>query len=76
MKPESISRFSFIYIVTMAKKKFVEEPVEEVVEAPKAESLKKEVKEWTYDELVLLPREEYLAVAADIKAGKAKVKPL
>ena len=61
----------------MAKKKIKEVyedlPVEEEVEvvAPKHE-----VKEWTYDELVLLPRDEYLAVAADIKAGKAKVKPL
>ena len=79
MKPESISKFNwFISSTTMAKKKIkevyedlpVEKEVEEVVPP------KHEVKEWTYDELVLLPRDEYLAVAADIKAGKAKVKPL
>ena len=77
MNPESTSKFNwFISSTTMAKKKFVEEAVEEVVETPKAEAPKKEVKVWTYEELVLLPRDEYLAVAADIKAGKAKVKPL
>ena len=56
----------------MAKKKFIEEAVEEVVKTPKAEAPKKEVKVWTYEELVKLPRDQYLAVAADIKAGKAK----
>lgn len=36
---------------------------------------KKEVKERTYDELVVLSREEYLAVEKDIREGKATVKP-
>jgi hypothetical protein len=62
--------------MAIKKKKVVEKTVEditpEVVE--KAETPKQEVKEWTYDELVLLPRAEYLQVQADIKAGRAKVK--
>jgi hypothetical protein len=66
--------------MAIRKKKVVEKAVEKpvktpVVEAEKPiETPKKEVKEWTYDELVLLPRAEYLKVEADIKAGIAKVK--
>ena len=62
------------------KKKKLEKVVEKTVEAPVEEIVKpaptpkKEVKEWTYDELVILPREEYLKVEADIRAGRAKVK--
>ena len=53
----------------------------EEVEAPKettpeiVKENKAEVKEWSYDELVLLPREEFLKVQADVKAWKAKFKP-
>ena len=53
----------------------------EEVEAPKVDTPeivkenKSEVKEWSYDELVLLPREEFLKVQADVKAWKAKFKP-
>ena len=47
--------------------KEVETKVETKVEAP-------EVKEWTYDELVAMSREDFLKAEADIKAWKAKVK--
>ena len=66
--------------MAIRKKKVVEKAVEKpvktpVVEAEKPiEATKKEVKEWTYDELVILPRAEYLKVEADIKAGRATVK--
>lgn len=60
----------------MAKKKvkeiYEELPIEE--EEVEVVAPKKEVKVWTYDELVLLSREKYLEVEADIKAGRAKVK--
>ena len=46
-------------------------PLEEEKPSKKTNS----VKEWTEDELVALPREEMYAVIADIKAGKAKIKP-
>lgn len=63
-----------------AKKKAV--AIEEV-ETPKAkapkeatpEIVEEEVKERSYDELVLLPREEFLKVQAQVRAGKAKFKP-
>ena len=45
------------------KKEVVETKVEAKVEAPK-----QEIKEWTYDELIALPREEFLKVEADVKA--------
>lgn len=45
----------------------VETKAEAKVEAP-------EVKEWTYDELVAMSREDFLKAEADIKAWKAKVK--
>lgn len=64
----------------MALKKKKAVTIEEV-EAPKVDTPeivekknKSEVKEWTYDELVLLPREEFLKVQADVKAWKAKFK--
>lgn len=65
--------------MAIKKKKVVEKTVEDIVETPVVEAVKPaapkaEVKVWTYDELVLLPRAEYLKVEADIKAGKAKVK--
>lgn len=62
-----------------AKKKVV--AIEEV-EAPKVdtpeiveEEKKPEVKEWSYDELVLLSREDFLRVENDVRLGKAKFKP-
>ena len=63
------------------KKTVVEETTEDIVETPVEETVKpvvtpkKEVKERTYDELVVLSREEYLAVEKDIREGKATVKP-
>jgi len=66
----------------MAKKEVKKKSVTiEEVEAPKettpeiVKEDKAEVKEWSYDELVLLPREEFLKVQADVKAWKAKFKP-
>ena len=64
----------------MALKKKKTVTIEEV-EAPKettpeiVKENKAEVKEWSYDELVLLPREEFLKVQADVRAWKAKFKP-
>lgn len=59
----------------------VEEAIEEVVEAkeevkPVVETPKQEVKVWTYDELVLLSRADYLKAKEDIRSGKAQLKPL
>ena len=63
------------------KKKVVERSIEDIVETPveeakPVEAPKEEVKEWTYDELVVLPREEYLKVEQAIRTGKAKVKAI
>ena len=63
------------------KKKVVEKSIEDIVETPveavkPVETPKQEVKEWTYDELVVLPREEYLKVEQAIRTGKAKVKAI
>lgn len=61
--------------MALKKKKAVtikEEALEETT--PEIVEKKSEVKEWSYDELVLLPREEFLKVQADVKAGKAKFK--
>lgn len=62
-----------------AKKKVV--TIEEV-EAPKEaapeiveEEVKPAVKEWAYDELVLLSKEDFMKVEADVRAGRAKFKP-
>ena len=52
------------------KEKASEEITPEIVEESKSK-----VKEWSYDELVLLPRDEFLKVQADVKAWKAKFKP-
>ena len=53
------------------------EPVEEEIVEHKAEPVKdsKGIKEYTEEELVVMPREELNQVIADIKAGKAKCKP-
>ena len=59
----------------MAKKTELEEDIEAVeteeVETPK----KSEWKVWTEEELAVLPREEFQKVEADIRNGKATVKP-
>ena len=68
--------------MAIKKKKVEKKVVEKAVETPvnveeivkPTPSPKEEVKEWTYDELVLLPREEYLKVEQAIRTGKAKVK--
>ena len=52
----------------------------EEVEAPKdttpeiVEEKSEPIKEWTYDELVLLSKEEFQKVEAQVRAGKAKFK--
>ena len=68
----------------MATKKVLKKKtvtIEEVetpkVKAPKEttpEIVEEKVKERSYDELVLLPREEFLKVQAQVRAGKAKFK--
>lgn len=63
----------------MAKKEVKKKVTIEEVEAPKVDTpeiveKKEQVKEWSYDELVLLPREEFLKVQADVRAWKAKFK--
>ena len=52
------------------KKKVTIKEVETKVEAPKETTpeIVEEVKEWSYEELVLLPREEFLKVQADVRA--------
>jgi hypothetical protein len=57
----------------MAKKTELQEDIEavETVEAPK----KSEWKVWTEEELAVLPRDEFQKVEADIRNGKATVKP-
>jgi len=76
----------------MAKKKvkeiFTKKVTPEVEETPKVveakeevkpvkvETPKQEVKVWTYDELVLLSRADYLKAKEDIRSGKAQLKPL
>lgn len=50
----------------------------EEVNVPQEEKKAKKsdsIKEWTEEELVILPREEFYKVLEDIKAGKAKCKP-
>lgn len=65
----------------MAKKEVKKKVTIEEVETPKeatpeiVEEEKPEVKEWSYDELVLLSREEFLKVQELVRAGKAKFKP-
>lgn len=49
------------------------EVAEKKVETTPVVEPKQEVKVWTYDELVVLPRDEYLRVEKDIRSGKAKV---
>ena len=51
------------------KEEALEETTPEIVEKKS-----KEVKERSYDELVVLPREEFLKVQADVRAWKAKFK--
>ena len=49
------------------------EVVEKKVETTHVVEPKQEVKVWTYDELVVLPRDEYLKVENDVRSGKARV---
>ena len=67
--------------MAIKKKKVVEKTIEEISPVEEAKETakpiatpKEEVKQWTYDELILLPREEYLSVKQDIRSGKAKIK--
>ena len=48
------------------------QPEEKEAEIKEKKSAKKE---WTEEELAVLPREEMYAVIADIEAGKATIKP-
>lgn len=65
----------------MAKKEAKKKVTIEEVETPKeatpeiVEEEKTKVKERSYDELVLLPRDEFLKVQEQVRAGKAKFKP-
>lgn len=59
----------------MAKKTELEEDIE-AVETEEVETPKKSGwKVWTEEELAVLPREEFQKVEADIRNGKATVKP-
>ena len=64
----------------MAKKEVKKEVKKKVtieeVESPKETTpeIVEEVKERSYDDLVALPREEFLKVQADVRAWKAKFK--
>ena len=51
--------------------------VEEEIVEPEVEPVKdsKGIKEYTEEELIVMPRDELNQVIADIKAGKAKCKP-
>ena len=55
--------------VTIEEVETPKEATPEIVEA------KQEVKERSYEELVILPREEFLKVQADVRAWRAKFKP-
>ena len=58
--------------MALKKKKEVTIKEEALEETP--EIVEEEVKERSYDELVALPREEFLKVQADVRAWKAKFK--
>ena len=58
--------------MALKKKKTVTIKEEALEETP--EIVKEKVKERSYDELVALPREEFLKVQADVRAWKAKFK--
>lgn len=58
--------------MALKKKKTVTIKEEALEETP--EIVEEEVKERSYDELVALPREEFLKVQADVRAWKAKFK--
>lgn len=61
----------------MATKKTVETVETEEVKTPEVETEKKSEskKVWTEEELAVLPRERFLEIEADIRNGKATVKP-
>ena len=58
--------------MALKKKKEVTIKEEALEETPE---IVEKVKERSYDELVALPREEFLKVQADVRAWKAKFKP-
>ena len=58
--------------MALKKKKTVTIKEEALEETP--EIVEEKVKERSYDELVALPREEFLKVQADVRAWKAKFK--
>ena len=65
--------------MALKKKKVTIEEVETPkVDTPEIVEKKVEkpvpVKEWTYDELVLLSKEEFQKVEAEVRAGRAKFK--
>ena len=59
----------------MAKKTELEENIEAVETEEVGTPKKSEWKVWTEEELAVLPREEFQKVEADIRNGKATVKP-
>ena len=59
----------------MAKKTELEEDIEAVETEEVGTPKKSEWKVWTEEELAVLPREEFQKVEADIRNGKATVKP-
>ena len=58
----------------MALKKKKEVTIKEKAPEEITPEIVEEVKERSYDELVALPREEFLKVQADVRAWKAKFK--
>lgn len=58
----------------MALKKKKEVTIKEKASEEITPEIVEEVKERSYDELVALPREEFLKVQADVRAWKAKFK--
>lgn len=59
----------------MAKKTELEENIEAVETEEVGTPKKSGWKVWTEEELAVLPREEFQKVEADIRNGKATVKP-
>ena len=59
----------------MAKKTELEENIEAVETEEVGTPKKSEWKVWTEEELAVLPRDEFQKVEADIRNGKATVKP-
>ena len=86
-KPKIVFKKAPVKKTTKVEKEVVAEVINEApnekistVEMEKIETIEvkeqKWVKTWTYEELSVLPRDEYLKAEADIRSGKAKVKPI